>query len=129
MSDFLTMARTCYGEGRGESLDGKIAICWTIKNRAAKGGWWGNSIAEVCLKPKQFSCWDDHNRTSMLAATETTPAFLDCLYTAIAVIGGHIPDPTLGSCHYHTTKVNPPWSEGVTPTVQIGNHLFFNNIE
>ncbi len=129
MSDFLTLARTIYGEARGETLDGKIAVAWVIKNRAAEGGWWGANIMDVCLKPRQFSCWDDHNRASMMSATENTPMFKDCLYAAIAVLGGHIQDPTSGSCHYAVVGTNPKWAEGKTPVCTIGAHEFWNDID
>ena len=57
--DILT--RTLWGEARGESLAGQIAVAWTIRNRVndgkAKSGW-GEGYACVCLKPYQFSCWN-----------------------------------------------------------------------
>ncbi len=64
------LAKTLYGEARGEGLSGLEAVANTIINRVntakAKGGrfWWGNDIISVCQKPYQFSCWNkkDPNR-------------------------------------------------------------------
>ena len=47
------LARTIYGEARGESISGMEAVASVVLNRVAfakrRGRfWWGNSIAEVC---------------------------------------------------------------------------------
>ena len=57
------LARTIYGEARGESISGMEAVASVVLNRVAFANrrgrfWWGNSIAEVCRAPKQFSCWN-----------------------------------------------------------------------
>ena len=55
------LARTLWGEARGESLAGQIAVAWTIRNRVKDGkdkSWWGEGYASVCQKPYQFSCWN-----------------------------------------------------------------------
>lgn len=39
------LARTLYGESRGEGLAGQIAVAWTIRNRVEDGrvkSWWGD---------------------------------------------------------------------------------------
>jgi Cell Wall Hydrolase len=62
--------RTAGGEARDEGDDGLIATLWTIRNRLEIGtcrgasNWWGDAIAQVCLKAAQFSCWNpgDPNR-------------------------------------------------------------------
>ena len=66
-NDLTIMAKTIWGEARGESQQGQEAVAWVIRNRAQRGGWWGNSIREVCLKDQQFSCWNnnDQNRAKM----------------------------------------------------------------
>jgi len=55
------LARTLWGEARGESLAGQIAVAWTIRNRVNDGNaksWWGEGYTGVCQKPYQFSCWN-----------------------------------------------------------------------
>ncbi|MBC8157732.1 MAG: cell wall hydrolase, partial [Alphaproteobacteria bacterium] len=75
------MARTVWGEARGEDEIGKIAVAHVIKNRAKHPKWWGKTIMEVCLKPWQFSCWNkkDPNREKMDAVTTNDPTFKLCL--------------------------------------------------
>ena len=57
------LARTIWGEARGEGKEGMEAVASVILNRTeiAKrldGYWWGNTIIQVCQKPYQFSCWN-----------------------------------------------------------------------
>lgn len=45
------LARTLWGEARGEGLAGQIAVAWTIRNRVNEGrakSWWGEGYAGVC---------------------------------------------------------------------------------
>ena len=65
--DIAVMAKTIWGEARGEHYEGQVAVGWVIRNRCETGGWFGNSIREVCLKPYQFSCWnnDDCNKAQI----------------------------------------------------------------
>ena len=72
-----TLARTIYGEARGEPIRGKEAVAAVVLNRVGRamergGWWWGSSVAEVCRRPWQFSCWnaDDANRTKIERADE-----------------------------------------------------------
>jgi len=130
------LARTLYGEARGETVRGKEAVACVILNRAKRakdrgGYWWGNSIEQVCLKPWQFSCWNesDPNRQKILAVEPGHKVFDTCLRIARRAVSGCLSDPTDGATHYHTERVNPPWSRGKPASAEIGHHLFYNTIE
>lgn len=129
--DIDIMARTIWGEARGEILEGKVAVALVIRNRAEKGGWWGDSITKVCLKPWQFSAWNqnDPNREKLLQVTIEDDDFKKCLYATALVLGHIVPDFTQGSTHYHTLKISPKWKEGKTEVITIGNHAFYNDID
>ena len=60
-NDLMIMAKTIWGEARGEGRNGQVAVAWVIRNRAERGGWFGNTIREVCLKDQQFSCWNNND--------------------------------------------------------------------
>jgi spore germination cell wall hydrolase CwlJ-like protein len=130
------LARTIYGEARGESVRGQEAVAAVIVNRAAlaarRGGWWwGDDIASVCRKPYQFSCWNkgDPNRARIEAVGEGDPVFQTCLRIARRAVAGTLDDPTRGATHYHTKAVYPPWARGRAPCAEIGQHLFYNDVE
>ena len=128
--DIDTLARTIYGEARGETLKGKIAVAHVVLNRVKAKSWWGRTIHGVCRKPWQFSAWNanDPNRPRMERVTISDRLYRDCLYAAVGAIQGHLKDPTKGSCHYHTRAVAPRWSQGKRPVVTIGAHRFYNDI-
>lgn len=119
------MARTIYGEARGESAQGRQAVANVIMNRVKKGGWYGASVKDVVLKPYQFSCWNksDINRNIILSATQAQLA----PFRAIAerAIAGELPDITGGAVNYHAKGVTPYWAAKMTKTATIGNHIFY----
>jgi spore germination cell wall hydrolase CwlJ-like protein len=130
------LARTLYGEARGEGLAGQIAVAWTIRNRANDGkdkSWWGEGYAGVCQAPYQFSCWNknDPNYPYLSGAKPIPPKqFAQALRAADLVISGAVPDLTKGATHYYATTMPkaPAWAAKATQTLRLGNHLFFKDV-
>lgn len=124
------LARTIWGEARGEGRAGMQAVACAILNRAKDPGWWGRSVAEVCLKPWQFSCWleSDPNRAKLLAVTAQDRQFAQALDLAQAALAGDLADYTFGATHYHMVEIAPGWASGHTPCAVIGRHAFYNDI-
>ncbi|HEX9465659.1 MAG TPA: cell wall hydrolase [Alphaproteobacteria bacterium] len=127
LSDLEVVARTVWGEARGEGPDGWAAVAWVIKNRAAHPGWWGHDLRSVCLKPAQFSSWTegDPNRAKMLALPLDDPLLARIRAVVSDVLGGAVADPTGGALYYHTKSVQPTWDAAMTKTASIGAHEFF----
>ncbi len=130
------LARTLYGEARGEGLAGLEGVASVILNRVTlskkrKGYWWGNTIKEVCLKPWQFSCWneDDPNFRLIKAVKEDDKIFALCKRIARRAVSNVLNDTVNGATHYHHRNLRPKWSEGKIPCAEIGSHLFYNDIE
>jgi N-acetylmuramoyl-L-alanine amidase len=130
------LARTLWGEARGESLAGQIAVAWTICNRVNDGktkSWWGEGYAGVCQKPYQFSCWNRNDPNfAYLSGAKKIP-FRELAQARIAadqVVDGKVPDPTGGATHYYaTTMPKPPaWVKGAKQTLALGHHLFFKDV-
>ncbi|MDP2697573.1 cell wall hydrolase [Thalassospira sp.] len=129
------LARTLYGEARGEDAPGIEAVAMVILNRVAyackRGGyWWGNDVAAVCLKPSQFSCWNigDPNRAKLLRLCDDDAAYRLCCHVARRALAGDLPDLVSGATHYHTRAVHPWWARGRVPVAAIGRHVFYDNI-
>ncbi len=132
------LARTIFGEARGESIQGKRAVAAVVMNRVRRARrasavtyWWGNDTINVCQKPWQFSCWNpgDPNREKIEAVTSKNRAFQTCLKVAKEAAANQLADPTGGATHYHAKSVRPPWARNRTPSAEIGNHLFYTDIE
>jgi len=119
------MARTLYGEARGEGARGMQAVANVIINRVKQGGWYGASVKDVVLKPYQFSCWNENdvNRTIILNANSAQLATARNI--AERVISGELPDITGGATHYHAKSITPYWASSLTKTATIGNHVFY----
>ncbi len=129
------LARTLYGEARGEGLTGIEAVANVIMNRWAiarekEGYWWGNSVKEICLKPFQFSCWNpnDVNFEIIQNITDQEPLFYLCRHVAMRAISGTLKDTTGGATHYHAVSVHPAWARHLIPCAQLGNHLFYREV-
>lgn len=126
--DIETLARTIYGEARGESFEGQVAVAWVIMNRyKAQKKRWGYTIEEVCMKPWQFSCWNenDPNRGRILAATFVDRAYIKAYGIACLVSTEALPDPTRGADHYHTHTILPNWADEMQRMAVIGHHIFY----
>ncbi|WP_431854360.1 cell wall hydrolase [Azospirillum sp.] len=121
------VARTLWGEARGEGIAGMVAVASVIQNRARNPRWWGNSAAGVCLKPAQFSCWleSDPNRAKLLAVTDADRSFRLALEITDDLHAGRLHDVTTGADHYHTRGVAPAWSKGKVACAEVGVHRFF----
>jgi len=130
------LARTLWGEARGESLAGQIAVAWTIRNRVTDGkakSWWGEGYAGVCQKPYQFSCWNKNDPNyAYLSGAKPIPyrEFAQAQIAADQVIDGKVPDPTGGATHYYATtmKKAPAWAAKAKQTLELGGHVFFKDV-
>lgn len=128
--DFNIMTRTIYGEARGEyvltGVLGLQAVAFVIMNRFYQSK--DTSIANVCQKPYQFSCWNkgDPNLDLLMdSVLEQTPLFQICQDVALQVSSTNTPDFTLGANHYHAKSITPYWASPNDLTLILGNHVFY----
>ena len=124
------LLRMCiWAEARGESVVGRLAVAWVLRNRAL---FRETSIKTEILRPWQFSSFNanDPNRGKMLTAWVDDPKG----WVAVDVIAELFEqkatiDPTKGASHYYVTAMaDPPkWGRGHPlweETVEIGAHVF-----
>ncbi len=126
------LARTVWGEARGEGTVGMQAVACVILNRvkvAEERGnfWWGNNIIQVCQKPYQFSCWNrsDPNFKKLQDIDESDLYFATALRIARRALAGVLEDMTDGSTHYHAAGTSPYWVKNEKPRAVIGHHIFY----
>lgn len=131
-NDVDVLARTLYGEARGDGIAGMTAVANVVMNRVAAGHFpGGTSIAGVCQAPWQFSCWNanDPNLPVIQNVTDADPVFAQALQIAQAAVGGSLGDTTGGATYYVANSLNggaapAAWGQ-VTETAQIGNQTFY----
>lgn len=114
------VALTLLAEARGEGLRGMEAVAMVIKQRMANRS---KTAKQVCLEPKQFSCWNgkdirdlDHLWKSS-AASDAVDIVRRFAELDPAVIGY--------ADHYCTVNIEPFWAIVQVPVVKIGNHTFY----
>ena len=137
LRDVDVLALTLWGESRGESLAGRIAVACVIRNRAAAASWYGDGISGVCLKRWQFSCWlpqgGEANCKRLMAMANKThisrvkiPAYRECFWIAQGICSEAVRDTVNRSNHYYVDGTRKPkWAGGQTPVLKLGTHLFF----
>lgn len=134
LTEAQLLALCIYGEARGESREGKIAVASVIKQRVKEGGWYGLGWHGVILKPKQFSCFNtsDPNYPKLFDIAndfarycEKSKAMSECYEIARGIVGDTI-RPNVVATNYKTTNCRGGhWSESMVEVKQIGNHLFY----
>ena len=112
--DTYLLAKCVYGESRGESYKGQVAVAAVILNRV-KSSKFPNSIAGVIYQPGAFSVVDDGqinlspNDTAIKAAKDAMNGY----------------DPTGGCIYYYNpAKTSNQWIRSRPIILTIGQHVF-----
>lgn len=127
--DIEIAARTLIGEARGEGADGMTLVAWVLRNRLSANPEF--TLAYVCLRASQFSCWNtnDKNRKVIALLTLGDASLIQAKEIIKAVFSTPVGcDPTKGSRHYKTISSGAFWAKGKIPVLVHKNHQFFNNI-
>ena len=116
------LARVIYGEARGESDNGRIAVGNVIINRAKN-----KSIKDVIMQSKQFSCLNPNDKNfQVISEPEINDSdMVECRKIADMLLSGRIMDNTRGSMFYHEKSVKPYWAKNKTVKRKIGRHRFY----
>jgi hypothetical protein len=122
-------ARTIYMEARNQRFAGMLAVGKVIKTRALMTGL---TIAQVCLWPKQFSCWNVGpvpDRNWLMGTDDSDIENKNIADEAAATAWrDDVTDNTYGATHYLTHQAiqdgPPKWYSADAMTVVIGDHVF-----
>jgi N-acetylmuramoyl-L-alanine amidase len=128
--DADVLARTIWGEARGEPWDGKIAVAAVMLNRWRSGRWFAApTLAGTCQKPGQFSCWldNDPNKAKLLAVTLADASLQECWSAGLTAVNGPLPFAQ-NVWHYLVTGTPAGWATGQAPIATIGHHSFYAGI-
>jgi hypothetical protein len=132
-AEVLTLARTLWGEARGEPREGQEAVAGVIMNRV-RSARYPNTVAKVCLQRWQFSCWnenDPNRRKIERLMPGDDPLFDSLIEVARDAVFGRLRNRVADALHYHATHVSPSWvvrSPAAELVLRIGAHLFWRGI-
>ena len=125
-SEHKIVAQTILAEARGDGRGGMYAVAACIKVRAQKRNL---SFKQVCLQPKQFSCWNagDPNRSKMNLLL-TLPQAEYAMHLARNM--DKVNTKVIGNAdHYVTVRLwktgKVKWARGHQPVAFWGCHAFF----
>ena len=129
--DLSTLAKTIYGEVRGElsnyGVASLIAVANVVTNRKKKN--FAKTIYDVCISPYQFSCWNknDPNHIKIINMEPGKCYIFDkCLEVSENVLQEKWPDLTDGCDHYHARSITPNWAIFLKPKRIFGTHYFYS---
>lgn len=129
------LALTLWGEARGESLLAQRGVAQVVANRVEHPRWWGSTVASVCLRKRQFSCWDleDPNRKKLAAPVAHDgwgPWERACCVALETMMGSLVRDPALKQAtHYHSfeeSKAPKAWGDSAVLLKKVGRLWFFS---
>jgi len=131
------LARTCWGEARGEGKAGQRAVASVILNRIEHRRY-PSTVQAVVRQRWQFSMWNagEPNGIAASAVTDADAQFRSCLEVADEALTGRLVDATGGATLYYSpSAMRPPgsvpsdWNFDVLRfTVQIGKHRFYKEL-
>lgn len=114
-TDWMYMAKTVFGEARGENEASRKAVAWVIRNRVEDPRKrFGSSVPEVCTARLQFSAWNpgDMNREYMLhplAQPTEHDEWYECVRLAREVLDAPPwANPIPGVMWYHDRSIGRP---------------------
>jgi len=113
-SDVYLLARVIYGEARGESYTGQIAVGAVVMNRI-KSSSFPNTISAVIYQPYAF--------TAVLDGQINLTPDSRAISAAKEAMNGY--DPTYGALYYYNpSTATSSWIFSRKTTVVIGRHVF-----
>ncbi len=118
LDDRQLFAITMYGEARGETDMGRIAQGSVVLERVEHREWDGTTVKEVCLMPRQFSCFlpNDKNFPKLQAIAENwaeawskLPSLQNCYHLAAGLLNNVIPRDIVIAKNHCTQYVAIAW--------------------
>lgn len=119
------LALCVWREARGECIEAKLGVVWTVLNRChTRGQGFQPDIAGNVLKPGAFSSFIDGDPNATKYPCPDDPSWHDSLQVAQAA---GISDPTRGAVFYFSPPVTiPPFAWGrVELSAEIGRLKFY----
>lgn len=133
------LATVIYSEARGESLQGQVAVAFTVLNRAVN-----RTLCQVVLSPKQYSAFNNNPALRAAALSKhlepiqknviDKKSWEQSLTVARMVMANFVKDPSNGATHYIAPALMkikhyhyPKWTKQYKLVAVINGHKFYKN--
>lgn len=128
------IARTLYAEARNDGKVGMEAVASVIFNRAE-----GDKMlfTKVCLKPKQFSCWNKFTKeeadpknfkikipSSVKGNTKNEKLWKEAMAIAADMLVDAFTPTIKANTYFNPKTANPKWASDLLNSKMIGSHKF-----
>ena len=123
------LAFVIWREARGEPIEVRIAVAWSILNRVAKPSWWGRDVDQVVTKAWQYSSLTDPRDPQLAKAWPLIDdkQWRECMEIAQNVLRNAIPCPLPGADSYYDTSIPAPsWTAQARFCGQLGRIRFYD---
>lgn len=117
------MIQTVAMESANQPFEGQTAVARVIINRS---NIYCKSFEDVCLAPKQFSCWNSQKWADRWLESYYTEKARKSAKKAIEMAFKHPSNNKF--THYHAIGCYPQWAVGRSG-VRIGDHVFYGGIQ
>jgi len=130
----LCLVQNSYFEARNQDDNAVMSITMVVMNRMEHNSYpsnicdvihqgYSDSAGNMILNKCQFS-WYCDGKADMMTNINSRKRMEGLVYKSLWLWYNGV-DITNGSTHYHTTTVNPNWSNTLLYTMQIGDHKFY----
>jgi spore germination cell wall hydrolase CwlJ-like protein len=122
------LALTIWREARGEPMQCKLAVAYSVMNRVQRPSWWGRSLADVLGKKWQYSSLTAPGDPNLIKyPVRGDASFRECLEAADLAITQVAYNPAPGADSYHDISIDPPpWALKARFVVQLGRIRFYD---
>lgn len=126
MTTIMVIALTLWMEARSEGMSGMYNVACVIHNRAERSG---ESLQEVVLKPKQFSCWNDRKPEDFQEDLPVGAEWIQAKALAKQLVLGRL-QVAHGATHYYNPALaSPSWAKHMTVVKEHKHHIFLKEGE
>lgn len=143
LTNIAAVACTIFGEARGESILGQMAVGCVIRNRV-RNARVARTYAAVATAPWQFSCWFETSPNADLVYTVATALSADVMpsleiadlamlaqaqWISDGIVHDDLHEDVSGGATHYLEKTRfetqpPKWAVGQQITATIGRHVF-----
>jgi N-acetylmuramoyl-L-alanine amidase len=118
----ICLAMNIYHEIRGGSARDQWAVAFVTINRTKREAFKASTVCDVVWARSQFS-WTVKSQGAKLPREKA--AWVECQRKAALLLNGEkMNDPTNGSTHFWSHRINPGWTGRLLAKVRIGAHMF-----